>query len=188
MSREETRERIIKAFRELAVNKSLDNITVLEIAEKCGITPQTFYNHFTDKYQMVEQMHNERFDDICEKVVAGQITWEEGLCEYLNGFIKAKRFLIRAFGKLGDDDSYVQSVEEHMVLKMESLYLEKNKAPADDIFVFAMRLYADGMLNVIYKWLKNKDRMPVEKLAKYISKSVPKTVIDGFSQIISTQG
>ncbi|MBR6402742.1 MAG: TetR family transcriptional regulator [Eubacterium sp.] len=188
MSKEETRAKIIKTFRELAVNKNLDNITVLEIAESCGITPQTFYNHFEDKYQMVEEMHNERFDEICEKVVGGQITWEEGLCEYLNGFIKAKRFLIRAFGKLGDDDSYVQSVEEHMVCAMKSLYEEKNNAPADDVFVFAMRVYADGMLSTIYKWLKDQDRMPVEKLAKYISKAVPKTVIDGFSTIISTRG
>ena len=188
MSTENTKLRFLNSFLELMAVRPVNKITVKDISSNCGLTPQTFYNHFTDKYQMVEQMHNERFDDICEKVVAGRITWEEGLCEYLNGFIKAKRFLIRAFGKLGDDDSYVQSVEEHMVSKMESLYLEKNKAPADDIFVFAMRLYADGMLNVIYKWLKNKDRMPVEKLAKYISKSVPKTVIDGFSQIISTQG
>lgn len=42
-----------ESVRELAAQRSLDKITVKEIAQNCGVTSATFYNHFRDKYDLI---------------------------------------------------------------------------------------------------------------------------------------
>ena len=34
-------------------NHAVDRITVREIVQTCGTTRQTFYRHFTDKYDLI---------------------------------------------------------------------------------------------------------------------------------------
>ncbi len=45
---------IIKAFGELAVMKTIDKITIKDIAEHCGIARNTFYYHYRDIYQVLK--------------------------------------------------------------------------------------------------------------------------------------
>ena len=45
-----TKEILAESLQELSLNKSVDKITIKEIAQNCGMTATTFYNHFADKY------------------------------------------------------------------------------------------------------------------------------------------
>ena len=48
-----TKSRVFEAFRALAIEKKLmKNISVVDICEKAGISRQTFYNHFVDKFEI----------------------------------------------------------------------------------------------------------------------------------------
>ena len=49
MKRKTAKELLAESFRELAEQKSVDKITVREIAENCGYSPATFYRQFRDK-------------------------------------------------------------------------------------------------------------------------------------------
>ena len=182
MSREDTRARIIDTFRELACTRCLDKITVLDISEKCGITSQTFYNHFADKYELVNTIHNLRFDEVCDKVNRGELSWEEGLSDYLKGFSVFSKFIIKAYGNIGDENSYMQKVASHMVEKMCSSYEDRTGKSADEELLFAIRLYADGMLCAIYKWLKSENRVSEQELAKFIHIAIPRIVVEKFTE------
>ena len=48
-----TKERLTKAFEELAVTQDVDRITVGEISERAGVMRATFYNHFRDKADLI---------------------------------------------------------------------------------------------------------------------------------------
>ena len=182
MSKEDTRARIIETFRELAATKSLDKITVLDISEKCGITSQTFYNHFSDKYDLLQTLHNARFDEVCDNVNNRQLSWEKGICEYLKGFSLFSRFIVNAYGKIGDEDSYMTRASAHMVQKMCSSYEKRSGKKTDDDLLFAIKLYADGMLCSIYKWLTEEDRMSEQELARYIYIAIPRIVVERFTE------
>lgn len=39
---------------ELSVKKPIDKITIKEITDKAGVIRPTFYNHFQDKYELIE--------------------------------------------------------------------------------------------------------------------------------------
>ena len=58
------KETIIEAFLALLYEKSLEELSVKEIIQKAGFTRSTFYLHFADKYELMEEVRrrlNDRF-------------------------------------------------------------------------------------------------------------------------------
>ncbi|EGP69693.1 putative dihydroxyacetone kinase regulator-like protein [Streptococcus mitis SK1080] len=49
-----TKKRIAKAFRDLLTTREFDKISIVDIMESAGIRRQTFYNHFLDKYELLD--------------------------------------------------------------------------------------------------------------------------------------
>lgn len=49
-----TKNSIVKSFYKLLEKKSIEEITVTDLVEKCNISRQTFYYHFNDIYSMIE--------------------------------------------------------------------------------------------------------------------------------------
>ena len=47
---EKTKYKLARAMKECMKVTSVENITVKQITEKCGLTRQTFYRSFLDKY------------------------------------------------------------------------------------------------------------------------------------------
>ena len=50
---EATKYRLAKAMEECMRTQSVEAVTVTNIAEKCGVTRQTFYRNFLDKYDLI---------------------------------------------------------------------------------------------------------------------------------------
>ncbi len=48
-----TKEILAESIQELAASKSVEKITIKEITQNCGMTSTTFYNHFSDKYELL---------------------------------------------------------------------------------------------------------------------------------------
>ena len=53
-----TKNSIINAFIELRAKKEIERITVKELCEKAMINKSTFYSHYTDIYDLSEQLEN----------------------------------------------------------------------------------------------------------------------------------
>ena len=60
----DTKELLRDSLIELARKKPLDKITIKQVSENAGVTSQTFYNHFRDKYDMVLWAYRNRVDDV----------------------------------------------------------------------------------------------------------------------------
>lgn len=45
---------LAESFKELALRHPIEKITVKEITDKAGVIRPTFYNHFQDKYELLE--------------------------------------------------------------------------------------------------------------------------------------
>lgn len=56
-----TRQMLYTAFRELLAEKGFDDISVQDIAERSTLNRATFYDHFTDKFALLEAMISDRF-------------------------------------------------------------------------------------------------------------------------------
>ena len=47
---------LIKSFKELALHDPIEKITIKEITDGAGVIRPTFYNHFQDKYELLERI------------------------------------------------------------------------------------------------------------------------------------
>ena len=60
---EKTKYRLAQSMKECMKTTSVDNITVKQITENCGVTRQTFYRNFMDKFDLI----NWYFDKLLAK-------------------------------------------------------------------------------------------------------------------------
>lgn len=65
---EKTRQSFMSVFCELYCQKPIEKITVQEIANKSGYNRSTFYQYFTDVYDLLSFVENEILDYIREKL------------------------------------------------------------------------------------------------------------------------
>ena len=54
---EKMKYRLARSMKECMKTMSVDNITVKQITENCGVTRQTFYRNFMDKFDPVSYTH-----------------------------------------------------------------------------------------------------------------------------------
>ena len=50
---EKTKYRLAQSMKECMKTTTVDNITVKQITENCGLTRQTFYRNFMDKFDLI---------------------------------------------------------------------------------------------------------------------------------------
>jgi len=72
-----TRQMLFQAFEELLAEKTFDQISVQDLAERSTLNRATFYDHFTDKFALLEAMIGERFTTLIDARVEGNV----GGCE-----------------------------------------------------------------------------------------------------------
>ena len=72
-AQERTRDKLARAIKEEMEHTSLDKITVTQIVERAGVTRQTFYRNFKDKYDLV----NWHFEQLAQRsaLSAGDTAW-----------------------------------------------------------------------------------------------------------------
>jgi AcrR family transcriptional regulator len=66
-----TRQMLFQAFRALLAEKTFDLISVQDITERSTLNRATFYDHFTDKFALLEAMIGEGFSSRIEERLAG---------------------------------------------------------------------------------------------------------------------
>ena len=72
-----TKRAIQESFKKLLSNQPLDKITVKNITDDCGVNRNTFYYHYSDIYQLLEEIFLTEAQKSVEKMEVGQ-SWEEG--------------------------------------------------------------------------------------------------------------
>src|SRR6202022_214366 len=72
-----TRQMLFQAFEELLAEKAFDQISVQDLAERSTLNRATFYDHFPDKFALLEAMMGERFATLIDARMAGN----DGTCQ-----------------------------------------------------------------------------------------------------------
>lgn len=83
---------LAESLKELSQKKSVDKITVKEIVKNCGLTPPTFYNHFHDKYALIEWIYSSAAEKIMSRIGTDGYTWRDTLTDAINFFLPTEIF------------------------------------------------------------------------------------------------
>lgn len=145
---EATRKKFTDKFCELYEKKPIDRITVREITESLHYNRSTFYEYFTDIYDLRDQLNDELTDhlvSIMKKALKSDLKGDEFFIvfrELINTQDHYARVLL--FNK--HDSSFVdRAVERVMPLMQEVFGVEPTNKRAE----YALRYHISGMMQLI---------------------------------------
>ncbi|MGO4374933.1 TetR/AcrR family transcriptional regulator, partial [Paenibacillus sp. MCAF20] len=71
---EKTRQKFVEVFCELYSQKPIEKISVQEIANKSGFNRSTFYQYFTDIYELLDSVENDLLNDIKKELANKELS------------------------------------------------------------------------------------------------------------------
>jgi len=102
-----TKKAIVQSLFRLLNERPLSKITVKDIVEDCGITRNTFYYHFHDVPELIEQAITEEMDDIMA-AYANEYTAREGVENIVSQLMMNKAALNHIWGSSNRERLEVQ--------------------------------------------------------------------------------
>ena len=117
-----TKKRIAKAFKKQLTLKSFDKISVVDIMQEAMIRRQTFYNHFLDKYELLDWI----FETELQEQVTDNLNYISGLnlLEELLYYIEVNQsFYVQVFEIRGQND-FVSYLEGYFKILLEKIMEE----------------------------------------------------------------
>ena len=167
-----TKRAIRNAFAKLMVEKDINDITIIELAETADINRKTFYNYYSGVYQVVEDIEN----DISQsyEVLLGDIEFSKTM--------EAPYSLFERFSILINMDPeffcYMLSMNGNKALITRIMNLLKNKTREKmvsqlDVEEYRAEIMIDyilsGMLSVYQHWFNSDKSVPIEEVTQIIS-------------------
>ncbi len=169
---EKTKILLSNALLELLEVKPFDNIKVIEICDKAMIHKTTFYNHFEDKYELLNYSLLKIHKDIKEEAIK-----DKGIIEYYLSIAKCYIKYIKDNPKLfksviSDGDNNIGLRLFHK-LYVEDIELKIKKTKAYNIpSNYVANFYVDGVFSLISEWFVTGMKEDENTILNYIKKLI----------------
>lgn len=162
---------IKKSFVQLLKEKNISKITIKELCELADVNRATFYAHYTDQYDLLEQIEQELMSGINQYIISDLFhestkTPVSMLVKILD-FIKDNAELFHLFLNVNNDFQFEQQLIALISEQHFFPFFEQNKTSIEDseyIFLFL----ANGCVGVIQRWLKDGTKKSSQEVAELI--------------------
>ena len=175
-----TKRLIQTSFIQILERGTFEAITVGDITKTAGINRGTFYLHYKDKFDLLDQIEHQLFEDVGEHIDELQAhsssihTFEKGqeqLAAALFGSIKMHAPLLRIFlsdrGRAGFHLRFRDAFTEKVRVNLEKN--ETFRAGATVPMEYFLAFITSAFLGLIEQWVQNGlDKTPEEMTALYI--------------------
>ena len=171
------KEIIAHSLKELMITKSFKKITVYDIVSNCSITRQTFYNHFRDKYDVINFIYSKHTDEFYMHL-GNNYTWYDICLELLNIMKEDKTFYINAVNFDGQN-SLLQIIFKHGYENCMNVIKKKNKTDkVDENLEFKLKFFIYGIIKSGEEWVKRGMILSPEQFAKNIMDCMPEELYE----------
>ncbi|MCI8326484.1 MAG: TetR family transcriptional regulator, partial [Lachnospiraceae bacterium] len=158
---------LAESFKELALEHPIEKITIKEITDKAGVIRPTFYNHFQDKYELLEWIIKTQIIDPIGPLMQNGMVMEALILMFTN-VEKEKEFYIRACKLEGQNsfESIVRSCVEEILLEVIREKTTGKKPPHSWLTPENMAAYySQAMCFVAINWIKANMTIPAREVA-----------------------
>lgn len=179
MGKENQRTRLTKkllkdALITLMQNKPVSKTTIKEICEVAELNRSTFYLHYTDQYQLLEDIENDILKNTADHMENFRKNSETQI--YLSAFfqyIKDHRQIFRIL--LVDHDTYefqAKLTEQTLYYLRELCGNPQTDARTKYLYIYLMQ----GSSSILKEWIRSDFDVSAEELALYCTKFVKQTL------------
>lgn len=178
---ETTKYRLAEAIKQCMKTTSVDDITVRQIVENCGLTRQTFYRNFLDKYDLINWYFDKLLLKSFKHMGSGKTIYE-GL-EHKFDYIKEERvFFAAAFRS--DAQNSLKEHDFRLILQFyTNLIQEKTGHAPDSEILFLLEMYCQSSIYMTVKWVLTGMKLPSDQIAGMLVKAMPAKLEELFTRL-----
>ncbi len=168
------------SLKELAKTRPIDKITIKEITDKAGVIRPTFYNHFQDKYELLEWIIREDLIEPAKPLFDNGLL-REGLTFIFTAMENEKEFYEKAV-RLEGQNSFKEMLR---ALVMELIMQHMNQEGIREKFAYdwitpeAVAKYFSYMAcGVALQWIENGMKVPIAELVDVYMIMAQKSLVE----------
>ena len=174
MKRKTAKEILTASFQELAAVKSIDKITIQDIADNCGYSPATFYRNFKDKYDLIAWEHTRAVAEIVEQTDADDYLWKQTLHDGARMYNENKDYLANLLKHTSGHDSFMRYMAEINSSALEKYILSVNgNQDLTHEETMYVKIFCFGLVCLACEWIMGQIDTTVEEIAKVYEQSIP---------------
>ncbi len=181
----QTQRFIMSTFMQLLESESLDKITVRDIVEECEINRNTFYYHYSDIYDLLDdvfRVETEKFmsEDVSENTTFGE-EYERAACFVL----KYKKAILHIYDSKKRD--VLQNYLETLAFSFISRFVKKEAdgyGLSDEDIDYITGFYTHAIVGNTLGWIKRKLPSGQEKFIARTAGTFNATVKDMIRQCL----
>ncbi len=186
IEKKDTDKIIAQTFKELLIKNSIEKITVKEICEKSGIIRPTFYNHFADKYEVLEYIINEELLEPIKPLMFNNM-FPAAYTLLLTNIGNDIDFYKRAVLIEGQNSFFTISIKLASAVLLETI--EKLHPVHNLRYSWLSRemlaeYYASTMCYVAINWIKRDFAVSPDELSEIFDYVSSHSIIDIFNDIV----
>lgn len=164
-----TKRALAASLKSLLAKKPLDKITVIDIAEDCGVNRQTFYYHFQDIYDLIDWT----FVSEADQVIGGKKTyetWQQGFLQVFQAALENKGLILNVYHSISRDvvERYLYDITYDLLIgvveeQAKGLPVrEEDKRFIADFYKFA---FVGMVLDWIRRGMKDDPQQMIDRLS-----------------------
>ena len=178
---DKTKYKLASSIKECMKVTPVDKITVKDIVEGCGLTRQTFYRNFKDKYDLINWYFDKLVLQSFEQIGMGN-TVGESLTQKFDFIRNEKAFFTEAFRS--DDYNSVKEHDFELILQFyKDLIARKTSHPLDEEMEFLLEMYCRGSVYMTEKWILGGMKDSSQKLSDTLVEAMPPKLAEVFGKL-----
>lgn len=169
------------AMKEIMKTTPLERISINSIVAECGVSRQTFYRNFHDKYDLIDWYYNELLIQRFLLTGRGE-PYKESWVKKLTFMQSEKDFYMGAYRNQAQN--FLREYDAALVIEAYRKYIMKKtgQSISEDVD-FMLELFCRGALVMAIKWVRGKSEDSPERMAEKMIKSMPLELADIFEKI-----
>ena len=166
-----TKKAIRESFMRLLAERPVDKITVKDIVEDCGIARNTFYYHYRDIYEVLEEILDIRVQEVVREMQASYTgSGEQAQQAYMASFSELREqgdILYHIFQSAGEDvvRRYLGKTFTTIFEQLIEIEAEGIPASPEDKRLIA-RLLRNATTGFLVEWLESGMKLPIEQTVR----------------------
>ena len=169
---DETKYIFAQAIKDLIKVVPLDKIAVTDIVTRSGMTRQTFYRYFKDKYDLVN-WYFEKLVLQSFRQMGNGCSLQEAL-QLKFAFINSEHSFFKEAFKSNDYNNLV-NYDFNCIYEFYKGIIEKNlNHSVDDDLDFLLKMYCKGSIVMTVDWVLNDMPISIEKIVSLLIEALPK--------------
>ena len=167
-----TKKAIMQFFIQMLNESPMDKISVVDIAERCGINRNTFYYYYCDIYALVKELFTIEAQRIAEKELSCA-TWQEVCLEALEFVRENRRAVYHLFHSNHRDllEEYLYDVAHLEMVNFVRREAEGMPVKEEDINSLAL-FYTSALVGLVTRWMLEGMKADVESILDNIGRLI----------------